>query len=139
MTTHTYTYTSAVTTDGFGAPAAPLAGNFELGAAFAGYAAATPHAIESLLADVFTKGAIAAGQVPAGTATFAKYAGAGTTGWDWRYTKMYLDLEHEVAPATQAIGATSCTECHGASPAIPICELYQGVPAAQLPWGVTCP
>jgi len=89
---------------------------------------------------VFTRGSVAAGQYPSAAPAMVKLAGAGTQGWDWRYTKMYLDLEHEVAPASQAIGAGgNCAACHGPTPAIPICQLYAGVPAAQLPWGVTCP
>ncbi len=145
-TVHTYTYLGTVSTDAFGAPTAPLAGDFVLGqgtfvgTSYGGYTIGTNYSIETLLSAVFTKGSIAAGQVPAGTPSFAKFAGPGTTGWDWRYTKMYLDLEHEVAPASQAIGAGgNCTACHSATPVIPICQLYAGVPAAELPWGVTCP
>jgi hypothetical protein len=142
-TIHSYEYTSAVTTDAFGAPAGPLDGSFVLGpgsgtaTAFGGYTFGTPYSIETLLSKAFTRGATLAGQYTGGT--MARFDGT-NPGWDWRYTKMYLDLEHEVAPASQAIGAGgNCTACHGASPAIPICQLYGGVPAAELPWGVTCP
>jgi hypothetical protein len=140
-TVHSYAYTSPVTTDAFGAPAGPLSGDFVLGAgsgtatAFGGYTFGTTYAIETLLSKAFTKGATLAGQYSG--PTMSRFDGV-NPGWDWRYTKMYLDLEHEVAPAAQAIGAGgSCAACHGPSPVIPICELYQG--AAALPWGVTCP
>lgn len=89
---------------------------------------------DTLWSTVFTKGALAAGQIQAGT-TLSKYSGSGA-GWDWRYTKLYMDLNHEVAPKTQALGAAGCGDCHSASPKIPLCELYAG---GTPPWGVTCP
>jgi hypothetical protein len=73
---------------------------------------ATP--IDSLWSAAFTKGAIAAGQLAAGTPTMAKLDGA-NPGWDWRYTKLYMDLNHEVAPKAQAL---SCGACHSATPVI---------------------
>ena len=101
-----------MTTTGFGAPADSLAGNFTLGSAYAGYPASTPIPIETLLSNVFTKGADPADQYdPAALGTMAKYDGT-NPGWAWRYTKMYMDLEHEVAPAAQALG---CSACHNAS------------------------
>lgn len=151
-TTHAYTYLGTITPDAFGAPDAPLAGSFVLnqtatftGTSYGGYTVnaagdqTVTYSIETLLAKVFTRGATLAGQVPAGTAQFARFDGT-NPGWDWRYTRMFLDLEHEVAPKAQAIGAGgNCAACHGPSPVIPICELYAGVPASELPWGVTCP
>jgi hypothetical protein len=95
----------------------------------------TPTPLESLLSANFTTGARAAGQIAPAAASLARFDG--TTGWDWRYTKLYLDLNHEVAPKAQALGANgACADCHGASPRIPMCELYTGGTA---PWGVTCP
>jgi hypothetical protein len=96
----------------------------------------TPTPLDSLLSAVFTTGAKKAGQIPADAATLAKFDG--TSGWDWRYTKLYMDLNHEVAPKAQAIGKAGCSDCHGASPKIPFCELY-GATAPTKVWGVTCP
>ena len=33
--------------------------------------------------------------------------------WDWAYTDMYLNIDHEVAPAAHAL---SCTDCHNNNP-----------------------
>lgn len=75
---------------------------------------ATP--LQSLLSTNFTTGAKKAGQIPTDAAPLVKYAGTGTVGWDWRYTKMYLDMNHEVAPKAQALGAgagtSGCGSCH---------------------------
>ncbi len=80
--------------------------------------------VDKLWGKVFAVGAIAAGQVPAGTPPFAKYDGV-NPGYDWRYTKLYMDMNHEVAPKAQDLGAAgSCGDCHSATPKIPICELY---------------
>jgi hypothetical protein len=82
--------------------------------------------VDKLWGKVFATGAIAAGQVPAGTAPFAKYDGV-SPGYDWRYTKLYMDMNHEVAPKAQALGSTSgggCEDCHSSTPKIPICDLY---------------
>lgn len=73
-----------------------------------------PKPFDALLSAVFTKGAVAAGQVPAGT-TLARWDASrpGAAGWDWRYTKMYMDMNHEVAPKAQALGAGGdCKVCH---------------------------
>lgn len=108
----------------------------------AGPVAPGADSIAALWGKVLAVGARAAGQVP-GTVTgdFARWsaAGPGTPGYDWRYTKLYMDLNHEVAPKAQALGAASgggCTDCHSPTPKIPLCELYAGRP---LPFGVTCP
>jgi hypothetical protein len=51
---------------------------------------------------------------------------------------MYMNINHEVAPKAQAIGKAGCTDCHGATPKIPFCEIY-GAAASTKVWGVTCP
>ena len=81
-------------------------------------------------------GAVAAGQAT-GVTRFPKYDGV-NPGYDWRYTKLYMDLNHEVAPKAQALGAAgSCADCHsGTGNKLPLCELYAG---RTPPWGVTCP
>jgi hypothetical protein len=82
--------------------------------------------IDKLWGKIFAVGAAAAGQVPVGTAPFAKYDGTGP-GYAWRYTKLYMDMNHEVAPKAQALGSKSggyCADCHSATPRIPICDLY---------------
>lgn len=96
--------------------------------------------LAALWGKVLAVGARAAGQTTA-TGDFARWSAAApaTPGYDWRYTKLYLDLNHEVAPKAQALGSTSgggCADCHSATPKIPICTLYAG---RTLPWGVTCP
>jgi octaheme c-type cytochrome (tetrathionate reductase family) len=124
-TTHTYAYDpTGMTTTEFGAPADSLSGTFTV-SAYAGYPSNTPIPIETLLSNVFTKGAAAAGQYdPVVLGTMARYDGVTvTTGWDWRYTKMYMDLEHEVAPAAQALG---CGACHGATPVMDFTQLGYG-------------
>jgi hypothetical protein len=55
-----------------------------------------------------------------------------SAGWGFRTTKLYMDLNHEVAPKEQAIGATSCSECHGAEPVIPFGELGYPTPLPYL-------
>jgi hypothetical protein len=95
--------------------------------------------IEALWGRILGVGARAAGQTTL-TTPFPRWSAAAPTtpGFDWRYTKMYLDLNHEVAPKAQALGAAGCTDCHtaGAAAKIPMCDLY---PTAPRPWGVTCP
>lgn len=98
-----------------------------------GYKYAGRTAMEALWTTSLAKGMAAAGQIPAG-APAARFNG--TKGWDWRYTKLYLDLNHEVAPKGQALGAGGCADCHSASSKLPLCELYQG---AKKPHEVTCP
>ena len=89
----------------------------------------------ALWGKVLAVGAVAAGQA-SGVTQFGRYDGV-NPGYDWRYTKLYMNLNHEVAPKTMALGANgACNDCHGATPKIPLCELYAGRP---LPWGVTCP
>ncbi len=88
--------------------------------------------VDKLWGKILSVGAVAAGQVPAGTLPFAKYDGTGP-GYAWRYTKLYMDMNHEVAPKAQALGSLSaggCADCHSASPRIPICDLY---PNAAVP------
>jgi hypothetical protein len=97
--------------------------------------------LAALWGRVLAVGARAAGQVPDGTGDFARWSAAAPAapGYDWRYTKLYLDLNHEVAPKAQALGSASvggCADCHSAAPKLPLCALYAGRP---LPWGVTCP
>jgi hypothetical protein len=88
--------------------------------------AAGQPSVDKLWGKVLAVGAVAAGQAPAGTTAFAKYSGSGP-GYAWRYTKLYMDMNHEVAPKTQALGSNSaggCADCHSARPKIPICDLY---------------
>jgi hypothetical protein len=95
--------------------------------------------VEALWGKILDVGARAASQT-ALTTPFARWSAnsPAAPGFDWRYTKMYLDLNHEVAPKAQALGATGCQDCHtsGANAKLPMCELY---PTAPRPWGVTCP
>jgi octaheme c-type cytochrome (tetrathionate reductase family) len=109
VTTHaSYVYTPA---DGEAFGVDPLRGTYVApGYPTTPVTAAT--SIESLLSTNFTTGARAAGQIAA-DATLARFDG--TTGWDWRYTQMYMDLNHEVAPAAQALGCASCHSSTGAS------------------------
>lgn len=97
----------------------PGTGEFTAPNAVPPYASPTP--LTTLLSTNFTTGAKAAGQIAAGAATLAPFDG--TTGWAWRYTKLYLDLNHEVAPKTQALGKAGCTDCHGGTPRVPVCSL----------------
>ncbi|MGB8933232.1 MAG: hypothetical protein WCC48_18455 [Anaeromyxobacteraceae bacterium] len=60
------------------------------------------------------------------------------TDWEWGYTEMFMNVNHEVAQVTGAVGAGgACTQCHAssASAVVPICDLYVG--ATAKPWG--CP
>ncbi len=89
----------------------------------------------ALWGKILAVGAVAAGQTT-GATQFAKYDGT-NPGYDWRYTKLYMDLNHEVAVKTQALGANgACIDCHGPAPKLPLCELYAG---RTKPWGVVCP
>lgn len=101
-----------------------------------GYLYGAQDTMDALWSVVFTKGAQTAGQI-ASTVTLGKFDAGTAKGWDWRYTKLYMDLNHEVAPKAKALGAgNACADCHSAKPKLPLCELYAG---AKLPWGVTCP
>jgi len=89
----------------------------------------------ALWGKILATGAVAAGQV-SGVTQFSRYDGT-NPGYDWRYTKLYMDLNHEVSQKTLALGAGgNCADCHGATPRLPLCELY--APGSR-PWGVTCP
>jgi len=46
-----------------------------------------------------------------------------TADWSWVETRMYMSINHEVAPKTSALGAAACNTCHGGSPALPICSM----------------
>lgn len=94
----------------------------------------SPSAMEATWTTILSKGAEAAGQVATGT-TLDPFNG--TKGWDFRYTKLYMDLNHEVAPKTQALGSGGCTDCHSSTPKIPMCDLYAS--ATTKPWGISCP
>jgi hypothetical protein len=54
--------------------------------------------------------------------------------WEWGYTEMFMNINHEVAPRASAVG--SCSACHtsSATPVVPVCGLYA---AGSKPWG--CP
>ncbi len=90
-----------------------------------------------LWSSILTKGAKAAGQYPAGAATMIP-ATAGVAGWEFRCTKLYMDLNHEVAPKQQALGCgNACTTCHDtATPAIPLQQLGYTLP---LGYTSSCP
>ncbi len=69
----------------------------------------TPEGVRDLWTTTLTQGAQQAGQIGA-QETIAP------TDWDFLNTEMYLGINHEVAPASEALGATveSCMACHGA-------------------------
>lgn len=106
----------------------------------AGPIAPGAESMAALWGKVLATGAVAAGQL-SGVTRLARWdaASPAVPGYDWRYTKLYMDLNHEVAPRARALGSESgggCADCHGPAPKIPICELYAG---QRLPHGVTCP
>ncbi len=86
----------------------------------------SPAAMDALWSTILTTGARAAGQIGA-TDSIAKSDGT-SAGWEFRTSKLYMDLNHEVAPKEQAIGATSCSECHGDHPVIPFGALGYPTP-----------
>jgi octaheme c-type cytochrome (tetrathionate reductase family) len=59
--------------------------------------------LQAIWNDVLADGAIAAGQLDTG-ATLA------ATDWKWAETRMYMNLNHEVAPKAEAL---KCADCHG--------------------------
>ena len=125
VTTHaSYVYTPA---DGEVFGLDPLGGTY-VAPDYPTAAAGTAGTLASLLSTNFTTGARAAGQI-APDATIARFDG--TRGWDWRYTQMYLDLNHEVAPKADALG---CTACHGVDPVMDFTALGY---ACANPW--SCP
>jgi hypothetical protein len=47
-----------------------------------------------------------------------------TAAWSWVETRMYMSINHEVAPKASALGSnSSCGTCHGASPTVPLCSM----------------
>jgi hypothetical protein len=46
--------------------------------------------------------------------------------WEWGYTEMFMNVNHEVAPKAQAIA--TCSACHSGT-TVPVCDLYQGAPS----------
>lgn len=93
-----------------------------------------PAAMDALWSTILTNGARVAAQIGP-TDTIAKSDGA-SPGWQFRTTRLYMDLNHEVAPKTQAIGAGGCTACHGLNPVIPFGDLGYAIP---LPMANGCP
>lgn len=93
----------------------PATGNYT--APNAAVPVVTPTPLADLWGTVLANGAIKAGQVPSGTPAFARWDGV-NPGYDWRYTKLYMDLNHEVAPKGQAFGAAGCGDCHSPTPVI---------------------
>lgn len=92
-------------------------------------------AMQGLWSTALTKGAQLAGQVSSST-TLSPFDSTSGKGWAFRYTKLYMDLNHEVSPKAKALGANgTCSDCHSATPKVPVCELYAG--ASKKPWG--CP
>ncbi len=63
--------------------------------------------VEANWTNALTLGARVAGQIGA-TDTFTGRA-TGAMPWDWAYTEMWMSINHEVAPATDALG---CADCH---------------------------
>jgi hypothetical protein len=100
----------------------------------AGPLAPGQESVDALWGKILGVGAFGAGQA-ATNAALPKWDGV-NPGYDWRYTKLYMDMNHEVAPKGEALGKAGCTDCHSASPRIPMCELYAG---RAKPWGVVCP
>jgi hypothetical protein len=50
--------------------------------------------------------------------------------WAWGFTEMFMNVNHEVAPKAQALGAGgACADCHAVSGRVPVCELYAGATA----------
>jgi hypothetical protein len=64
----------------------------------------TPQAVEALWTSVLDTGARAAGQIGSSAPALT------TADWDWAYTVMWMGINHEVAPADEALG---CSDCHG--------------------------
>lgn len=62
----------------------------------------TAEQLQAIWNDILADGAIAAGQLPAGS-TLAD------ADWKWAETRMYMNLNHEVAPKAQAL---VCADCH---------------------------
>ena len=80
----------------------------------------TPTTLQAKWNTLLTVGARKGGQIGAA-------ATLDTAAWSWVETRMYMNINHEVAPKADAIG--TCTDCHGSSPVVPVCSLP----------GVTCP
>ncbi len=83
--------------------------------------------LQAVWNDVLADGAFKAGQ-PTGLASEVDFADAD---WFWAKTVMYMNINHEVAPRTMALGAgggAACNACHASGPT-GIC----GMP------GVACP
>jgi hypothetical protein len=62
----------------------------------------TAAAVTALWEAALTAGAVGAGQIADGEAVTS-------TDFEWVYTEMYLNIDHEVAPADQAL---QCVDCH---------------------------
>jgi octaheme c-type cytochrome (tetrathionate reductase family) len=69
----------------------------------------TAQKVEDLWTTSLTAGARYAGQIGSSEAFTGRATGARP--WDWAYTEMWMGINHEVAPATQAL---DCSSCHGA-------------------------
>jgi octaheme c-type cytochrome (tetrathionate reductase family) len=72
-------------------------------------------AVEALWDTVLTTGARAAGQIGE-TDTY----GDGGFAWGWLSTEMYMAINHEVAPASEAL---QCLDCHGEDTFFPWSDL----------------
>lgn len=65
----------------------------------------TPEAVQALWTQTLTAGARAAGQIAA-DATLT------SDDWGFLFTEMYLRINHEVAPTSEAFGTPPCEGCH---------------------------
>ena len=65
--------------------------------------------VENNWTTALTVGARYSGQIAASESYTGR--GTGANQWAWAYTKMYMGINHEVAPKAQALG---CSSCHGA-------------------------
>jgi len=65
--------------------------------------------IEEVWDAALTAGALEADQITAPTSYKRTSPSGAEVGWDWVNTKMYMQINHEVAPPT---GALRCSDCH---------------------------
>ena len=126
MSTHaSYVYNAPAAGEAFGTN--PLGGTY-VAPDDPTTGAGTGGTLASLLSTDFTTGALKAGQIASGV-TLERFDGVTGKGWDWRFTQMYMDLNHEVAPKANALG---CAACHGSAPIMDFTQLGYTCPNPQL-------